>query len=692
MAKPDKHQKQARRARAQVEAELARGHAGEAVDAWLSLPERERAVLGPTVARAALACLQGLAERHDTARAVPWLSRIVRGRDLIEGSAPELAAVRWLLLAAGLRARHWRAAQCVWAELASDLADSPLKTALEQCVRSEGAHTSLDVTSMLHAEALRLGREPPRLRASYTAPTTAQEAVRTCLACFDSEPFARFRELVTTWIDRATPELALGLGVLAARLSVRELLLRQDDPARALDAAGFCATLAASAAGAAELEPAVTHALRAAARAVRRAGLTPLQTRTVHRVLGAARLYPGLVQFLGPVLLESDLHAHADEYVLPLVRAAIEHEPSPALVLRGAWLVQELEADESDRVDVVNPAWLVTAVERMLAAPPVELGAALAEARGWAPEDLALALLDSLPIPLAVRVVVAAWPTASHSSRQLLASVSDEIVVRMRGSAEPDQDNAQVIRSLSNVLDCAANEAEVVRRLRACTPTQQAAIAAAAACDPVLADDVTLRDDMVPMWAELEAVVLPYDAAHLDTALEFGKDRARERTLVQRFWSLRTTLVARFRALAEANDRDLDLAGAALERHLFDGLSCRPADAASTLELAERIGAPHGLRKRIYGELVRAVEREPALRSDSEIAHALRLGQRQYGRTRKRVASGTPRAIEPKPKRTRQKSKQHATGADPTARATRTQTAQQVELPLHEADPNEALR
>jgi hypothetical protein len=650
MAKLDKHAKQQQRARAELDSALARGNAAGALDAWLSLPSAQRDERREPLTRVLRTALAPLVDRQDTQAALSFFQRLSRDQSLLEAVANE-PRMRWLLFTAALRARQWSLARSGWLWFSPRPAPArgPLAAAIDTTLDSEGRTASSEIAPLMAADAERLGRPIVRSKAGYPLPENAQDAEQRCLACFAREPFARFCEQLKIWLERATPSVAQTLRPLAAQLAQRELLSRFDEPARALEPARFCASLALAGQATQRsdaLQGAVGLALRVTARVIENAHgtLSREQQTGCCLVLQAACADPELSAFVSPLLIAAAFD-RSDPRVLGLARAALEREPSAQLSLFAASVIHDRLADEQSVCrHEPAPAWLINAVERALERPE-SFGAAL-DAAGNDARMLAHALLGGLPLELAVRVVDEAWLPASEDARQVLAETAEELVERMHEARSEPRAGAgmdvKVLREMAASLGMPDLSKSELRGLLASPDV--AKMSALLGRD---ADGDALPVAMQPLWRKLEAHVVPYAASHLDTALCLAGEPAAKRALVQTFWSTRTTLVSRLRALADAGGQGLEAAESALEAQLFDQLECQALDAAQALYLAEQLGAPVGLQKRMHLALLEALERDPTARDDAYVAAVLRRCERRWAskkRRAKRKPKSTPKA------------------------------------------------
>jgi hypothetical protein len=632
MGRPDKREKQRRRAREQVDSALARGRAGEAADAVLRLAASERDAVLPVLRDAMHKELERAQASRDHAVMLSWVGRVEHEPRLLEASDEAALAMRFLLFTAALRARRWPQVKRLWNELSSNVGQTPIALALDAVVRSEGNPSAAELGAFVDADADRLGYDEARPRVTYARPVSAEQVEHACMACFGAEPFARFREVVSGWLAGAQQELGQALRTTAVLLAHRELLTRaKGDERAALEVAKFCASLAFEAGAPKELEATIMVSLRIVARAL----LSAVHDRSIADACGtvgeAALCYPVLVTLVESVVLGARVEAGSASRFMHLLQSVTEKAPSAALVLH----VARIRHDAGDGHEHgPAPDWLVRAVERVLQAPAT-LATAL-DARDENPALLAHALFVGLPIPLAVRAVDESWPHASDPVRGVLCRAVSELVERMKeqGSARRAQAGLDLrqLRSMLEAMDPSAEDMSD-EMLRAFSRSAEGrALSRELAWDTSLLEP--LPESMRPHWQKLEAKVVAYDVSLLETALELETKPAARAALARQFWSRRPTLVARVQAIFETNQRELEQAEDLLREHLLDELVPGASDAGRAFELAEGAGAPHPLRRALSSALIEAVEREPAKATEPEVALVLRRARRLLGRDR----------------------------------------------------------
>jgi len=622
---------------------LDRRRFAEAADAWLSLPSAERgSALDVVVAGAQVEIDQAFTQRSQSSLVV-WVTRAER--------EPRLAAAlneraRFALFAAALRARMWPQAERLWAALRLGLQGQaeftgPFLAAIDAVVNTRGAPDPVVVHDLLSQDT-RLGHDVVRPRIHHAAPRELEEVEPACLACFGSERWSRFREVVTSWLHQAGPEVSQALRSLSMELSERELLLRaRAGTADASEVARFMATCALDAGAPAELEPQIAQCLRVSARVASSPGAAAKSCEALAAVATAALRYPALHGFIAESLLAVQVDALGSATRRELLRIAIAADDSPAVLVRVAieLHVHQLHAPEEGDC----PGWYAAAFEAALTTPNVlaaELSKSVANAemsqRANPCAEPCHALLEVLPVPLAVAAVDRLWDHVSEALRVRLGQVSELLLDRMRAPA----------------LDPADLEPADLRRLLAGSELEDTPDAALKAVLSTrlgrqLLEELTEEESVVvaPIAHAYDAeahTLLNRVAAYHPVALAAAlarvpaSDKAEVRRLARAHLARADTLLGRYRVIARAVRADCETVLLPLEAECCEGIVPHAADAAAALTAAEH-AAPLRLRNRFARLLLEALEREPEALAQLPVARAAALARRRVGRKKPRA-------------------------------------------------------
>lgn len=652
MARPDKREKQLKRARSEIDVALQRGRLAEACDALLMLPEGER-TQGANVVAAKLADEhERLLRAGDVGALLKWCARCAREPRLSPAESDELARVRWCWLIAAIRTNDWHRARSVFAQLEPALAGAPLLAELRALVHHEG-NPDAELLASFAAESQRLGYDPPTKRGSYPCPMTAQEVEAACLACFAVEPWPRFRAIVQEWAARAPREASLAILNMAVALSRRELVVQATrDPQAALKVAQWCALWCMQTNCHAAMEPVIALCLRSAAQMLVD---TVADKGTVERCspiilvgLGYASLAESVVQVALAPLYALEVAEPAVELLQPLVQCAL----NARALLRVSAILAMRAAHREEPVEL--PAWIGPVVERLLQ-QPADLAAAIGEpqARG-----AALSLFDALPLALSVRACIALLPVANEPTRELLARAAEELALRMR--AQPVAKGAvpalRELRAMLARFDPSMAEEMTDAELRRFLATSegkalQRQLEKFGRFELASAIPASFRT----IFEQVAKPLLPYSVGLLDALLGFCEGKAEERALVDSFWSRRPSVAERFDALLAANRDEYDRALAVLERELLRDLAPQAEDAARALLSAERLAAPRGIRKKLAEALLKAVVATPAAEAAPKVAQALpfarRLVKPRAPRSASKTSPATPKKAAARPRK-----------------------------------------
>jgi hypothetical protein len=634
MGRPDKQEKQRRRAQQGIEAAIARGRLAEAADALLALPAAARAGHAQPIAASLAVEHERLLRAHEYAQLLSWCVRVEREPGLLPGSA-DLARVRWCWLLAAVKTRQWARARPLLQQLEGALAGSAAFAPLSELVEHQG-QPPCDVFAAFEAEAAQLGVEALGRAASYACPAAPQEVEDACVACLGVEPWPRFRAVVAEWLGRASAEVAREIRRAAIALSWRELLVRTaKGDATALEVAGFCAGLCTQLGAPSALEPSAAQGVRVAARLL--VG-TVADRRVVENCIaisGAALCYPQLAEAMELVILAPQYRLELVDTVELLFRPFIERRGAPNVLLRlGALLA--FRAEQTETAPPLAP-WLVQAFERALGDAPA-LARALGNDEHKNGSTGISFLLDRVPLPLCLRAIPALFDAAEEPAREALSRAADDALARIKRSAAGQRATPPLseVRAFIAIDDPATaitmSDAELKRFLS--TPDGRELAREVIASRP---SHGKIPDAMRPDVERLASVLLPYNLALLDDGLARCAGKRARRGLVARYWARRPGLQARFAALLAALHTGHEHALLALAEELL--LDCRPEaeDAARALLRADRVGAPKDVRRKLAQALLSCAPEA----GSGRVTEALRLARRLVrGRPAKSGAAG----------------------------------------------------
>ena len=707
MARPDKHSRIAARAQEKVHSLLERRRFGEAADALLTLPRGDRGFALATVAAGAQLEIDQAFVQQAQPSLLAWLARVER--------EPQLAAAlgertRFALFSAALRARMWPRAQALWDALRPKLREHAafeghLLAAIDSVVSTRGEPDAA-VLAQLLAQDARLGHGDvrPRNENAYPAPQALEHVEPACLACFGSEPWSRFREMVWRWLSVASPAVAQRLRVLFVELSERELLQRaRAGSAEASEVARWMASCALEAGAPSELEAQVALCLRVSARLAAAKGAAVKSCEALAVVASSALRYPALRPLIAGSVLGGDYGAAAAATCRELLRLAVAAEPAPEVLIAVAVELHVRQLHLPDDGDC--PQWFSAAFEVALA-DPAALAAALgskvaaATARGLDNPcaEPCHALLEVLPVTLAVRALDRVWEHADSSLRERLAAPSGLLLDRMRAPVrvKPSQ-GVEELRDLLGMMGSDLADAPVsqLKALMNSTLGQEL-------LGELVAEAEGAEQPIAPKF-EADARTLlgrvgAYNPEALEAALMRASDKAEVRRIAGAYLARASTLLARYRMLETAVRHGNAHALSALERHCCDGIVVRAADAAAALLEAESASAPRRLCNRFARLLLEEKKSEPDALEQPHVVRAVLIANRRVGKEKPRVQKTAKRAGAKKPAKAMsalRKPKAAATASEPSPRKGKRAapqaalSAQQSLLDLHDRNEKE---
>ena len=622
MGRPNKRDRQAARAREQVQASLARERAADAASALLTLPREDRSFALPALAAAAQPEIERAYAQRSQTELVSWLAHIER--------EPRLwslldAPARYALFSAAVRGRMWPRAQKLWPDIRPCIDTHPLCEAIGALVANAGSLPPGSARQVLDSE-IRLGYDLPRPRVEHPVPQTLPQLEAACLRCFGCEPWSSFQEVVTRWLQSVPTDLAGPLRLLSAQLSERELLCRaQDNPGAALKVARFIIGCVGDAGSPAELEDLVELCMRVAARAASDAADN---SRACEILLAAAHVawrYPRLREMVAQAVLEARLETAQAPVARDLLRLALTSDPNPRAVIAAAVELHVLELHAPEHGG--TPDWFEDAVSAALGDPQA-FARALQECSETSPwrersecAEPCHALIEALSVEGALRAVDAVWADASEALRASLSGVCHLLLERIQRPPEPVLTDLAPLGSFAAGGEARSDRARS-EALRSIVRALAAGWNESAEYDPAYEGDAR-------KFLERAAA---YDPGCLERAIERAESKAETLRLARRHLQRAKTLCERLALLGKALAAQCPGALSALETSFLDDISPDALDTAKTLLLLERSQAPRRLRNRLSRLLIALLTHEPAALDAAEVAQAAAIARRRVTR------------------------------------------------------------
>lgn len=644
MARPDKHQRQAQRAREEIAANLARGRAAKAADAALALGPSERDAMMVQLAQAAAQDVERAFNTNDTDALFAWLGRVAREPRLLSGPPAAALRMRWVLFLAAMRAQQWPRAAAHWVELKSHVGNAVLAHAIEAYMQAQGQPAIEAIKRALEPEIDRLGYDEARPKLSHPAPKHVDEVETACFRCFGSEPWGRCYEIVTGWIAAAPQPVAHELRRTLVLLGRRELLERWDSPA-ALDVARIAAECAAKSGSPVESLPTVELALRVAARSLPQLRSDRRKAEACATIVEAALTHEGLQPLVEGAVLALDFEPPCLDVVLRMLGALMNRRPSVAAVFFTAKSLFGAVTNEIDTPVPATPEFWVAAVRDLLSTPKAFTGF-LARLSPHTRSDAVLNLVHAASFDLGMELIDRLWADASEGIREALALAASRTIERQRFDLRPRNGRVDVKRFREMLTEAGEFETANVpdAALRSLLNSAEGQFMASALnFEAALAP---LSGKPLDQWRSICERVMPYEVGLLELAIEHEPSTAKRKTLVTKFWSRRSTLRARAESWSEAGMNDHVLARKHLAKHLLDDLAPDSGDAAHALNDLFVHRAPSRLLERVSAALLDAIAREGTVAHTDEMLRALALAKRfKPGSTNKKPSKKKPKAV-----------------------------------------------
>lgn len=630
MGRPDKREMQRRRALQGVESALSKGRIAEAAEALLGLPIEQRSAFLPLLGDQVASLLSERGASLDVAVRLDWLARVEREPRLLSTDEKGMRA-RWTLFQGALQAKQWAQLSRLFEQLRPVLADSPSRAPLEALVSGRDTPDPQAFAGATDDDE-RLGYDAP-VRVSHPPPARIEDVERACLACLGLEPWPRFRDVVNGWLARRLPaDVAHALRVTAALLSQREQVVRASQPRAALEVAQFCATLAGDSGAPPELEPAIAQALRAGARALVGTITDKLLVEAITKVAAAALAYPSLAPLVDRIVTSARYDDSVFEAAARLLQTVAKRRHSIAVVFTMCDLAaRRIQHTEHANVESLRPTWLVEAFAALLVEAPEQVAEAFAErCRVYSP-IVAIGPLDLMPIAINAQAIDVLWDRVP-GAREQLARSGEHLLDRMRTLSSQKRGGTSLLQ-VRAALEAVGfpdaygvSDTELRQIMRTMPPDVRRGFDAFVSGNTARAP---LSHEHRALWATLSHRLVPHRASALEATLELTPDPRARRALVDQFWELRPTVLARLEALWQCERDGRDETSEALEKGLERRLGpVAQRDAARALAFAVREGAPRRLRNRMARLLIARVDADGEVVADPEVTAALSRARR----------------------------------------------------------------
>jgi len=532
--------KRIRRAREQIEKALARQDLDLAIEALMALDKTSRQPFFTQVSPFFRRKLPDLQQAGAWARLHTLAARAEQEPRLLthESDDAALAAARWPLFLASMRARDFVRAGRYWQSLVAGVtARAPgLARVLGAWIDGQGqidpsCLADLDLDGLPAATAPCAGPARSRPRNTLPAPPESVEQVEDALcSLFATQPLSMVSETLRAWLAGAALPLAKALRTQAGSLATRELLLCASAGTSLAEAGQLLARLAAGAADdvAEGLLLATRLLMTAGTRESRRGEAEALEALVA--ALVTATEFEGVADVLAGDLARVPSLAAVALKVCQGVLSKAEALPDQRLfavwALAMALNAPPREDDEEDLCNVPGPTWLQAATRALC-----KRGKALASSLDGLDAQVRDDLLDDLafgqPVDLATDLIEAVWTDASEETRRSLAATIPALIT-------------------------IAEETTLERLASSRSSGQQAIIdriaAIADAADP---DLPFLGAGGLLLWRRLGPRALPYHAQLLPFALSQVRTPAQQREVVKDYLGGKADILAYLEAMRE---------------------------------------------------------------------------------------------------------------------------------------------
>ena len=429
MGRPDKRERQERRAGEEIDRALGRHDAERAVTALLAIPREQRELLVPRVAAAYRgAVLQAQADGA-WSRLVFWAARAEQEPRLLAAAGGEAEdwTVHWALFWGAVRCREWKRADLLWSTLSGKaVGPAPaLAQAIGALLAGHGTVAEAAIAGLPAALLAPSTQEPPRPRPMLAPPDSAEQAEAAVLRCHVAQPFNELASTVQRWAVRASPSVAAAVRATTARLALRELLasVLGKRPWAAAEAGRLFAGMVIDSGAPNEFAAGALLAFRLWARRPEDAGLQAAAM--------AATAYAEHRTVVVGWLTQQSFDARSRPLALSMAERLVRmpEKTAPALWAKAFHLWASGHAGPTEA-----PSWLVEGLERALR----DRRAVAEWARDAAFKDLGNAVgpaVEALPPPLAERLLDAAWELADETKRERIANEFEVLLDRVRSTA-----------------------------------------------------------------------------------------------------------------------------------------------------------------------------------------------------------------------------------------------------------------
>ena len=640
----DDEDKRVRRAREQIDKALARQDVELAVDAVMALDKAARKPLLTLVSPLLRRRLPDLQQARAWARLHTLAARAEQEPRLLTQEADDaaLAAARWPLFLACMRARDFARAGRYWQSLADYVASSApgLARALRAWIDGQGqidssclADLALDRMPGLAAlDPCLATQAPSRPRPALpAAPASTAQVEDALCSLFATQPLSIVTDTLRAWLDNAPTPLAKALRTQAGSLATRDLLFRASAGTSLAEAGQALARMAEGAAD--DLAEGLLLATRLLIVSVLTQKARPGEAEALEAVVAAlvrTTELEGVVDILAHDLARVPGMAFLALHICQGVLSRADTLPGERLFALWAQALDlnapHDDVDEDDLLNSPGPAWLQAAT-RMVCKRGKALAAYLDEIEPAARDDLLDDLVWGQPCELVVDLIDAVWNDASEGTRRVLAATIPTLITM---AEDASMDRLAGSRSLGQLA--------AIERIAS----------AAAAADP---DLPFLGAGGLVLWRRLGPRALPYHVGLLPFALSQARHADQRIASVKAYIGDRTDIEAWLEAMRELARGDSEIlpplidetSRLMIERFWDDRIAL-----ARGLAYAARFGAPW----RHLRTLAHAYQRAAFAADDAEPApedrRALRILANmfggQYQAPRKRQAGSGKRA------------------------------------------------
>jgi hypothetical protein len=675
VGRDSKEERRLKRAGEELQKGLSRGDLDRALPAFLVLPASEQGLHAARVAELVRRDVTSTYARRAWARLSQLAGYVERDERVVSAGAADdqILEARWALLWGRARSGDWQRARLHLDAVRPALARSPFLAPLSALVESKGAPDAAACELMKRALAdrptsvdARLGYDPGQRAEALepiSPPVNEEEVEPRLLAFFARTGWQGFAATAEAWARRADPKTERRIRILAAQLSVQELLMRaQRGPEHAAEPALFIAQACVQADAAQELEAELLLALRLATAALPKdEPVTREPARLYATVAKAALRSAALLPVVAGTTENTLFTVDARPFALDLLRLLLEHAFSASLWIK-ACAVWALPGQPG-----ILPPWLTQGLTRLL-----DIGDELRVAlRRSVPRIMHLvvdAISQLFPLAITERALDELWDERSAEWSQVLARAFDNLLDRARQAATTGRSsNAALKDMVRSMFGDAGEEAEFQELWDS---REGRYIRRVAEAELSGKEHEPLPSQVQPLWRRFKDRVLPFSVDALEMALANSASPREQQDAVERFAAGRDRAVKWLQAIKDAGGSGCRRAHRALLETMLTRYGQDAQALAEALLAAKDMGAPPEIMRVVAAALTDAAQvLSPDARKADLLARAL-LAAKIWDRR-----SAT------RPKRTRKRSSGNGAGkAAPRSR--RRPAGEQAELDL----------